>query len=69
MIRTIQTCEKCEKEYLSSDDGDGILEINYKKKIIQFICPCGFINVLDFGDIKASLERKTKLPSIRGSRY
>lgn len=65
MIRLIQTCEKCEKETLSSDDGDGILEINYKKKFVQFVCPCGFVNVFDFGSIKEALERRTRLPSIR----
>jgi predicted RNA-binding Zn-ribbon protein involved in translation (DUF1610 family) len=64
MIKIIQICEKCSKECFSSDSGS-VLEIDYRNKIFRFICPkCGHINIIDFGDIKSALDRKTKLPSI-----
>ena len=70
MIRLIQVCEKCEKETLSSDEGDGIIEINYKTKTMQFMCPfCLYNNVIDFGVIQAALDRRTKLPSVGSSRF
>ena len=69
MMKIINTCEKCGKSSMS-DETSAILEVNFQAKIIAFFCPkCSYSNVMDFGDIKSALERKTQLPRLGGSRF
>jgi Zn finger protein HypA/HybF involved in hydrogenase expression len=66
----ILVCEKCKKETMSFDDGDGILVINFDTASIDFFCPkCRKENKLNLGDIQKLLEQKTRLPGIKGSPF
>ena len=68
MIKIINTCEKCGKS--SMPDEPSTLEINFKAKIIAFLCPkCGHPNIMDFGDIKSALDRMTQLPRVGGANF
>ena len=69
MIKCILLCKKCNQKTNSYDDGDGILEIDFSKQTIFFLCPkCGHQNVLMFNEIQKKLEKNTKLPRVGGIR-
>lgn len=65
MLRIEQICGKCGKHFLSVDNEESVLVIDYKESTIGFICPnCNYNNYLNLGDIQKALDKKTKLPSI-----
>jgi predicted RNA-binding Zn-ribbon protein involved in translation (DUF1610 family) len=70
MIKAIAICSKCKKETATFDDGLGTLVFDFSQQTMSFSCPnCGYINIVDFGEIQKALERKTRLPSIGSTKY
>ena len=60
------TCEKCGQIFMNSED-DLCIELNFKRKIISFMCrnkKCNHDNVFDFGGWMKKQEQ-SPLPSIR----
>ena len=56
-------CEKCSHIFMQGED-DLCLEINFKDKVMTFICPnCKHDNTLDFGDWKKKQEH-SPLPTM-----
>lgn len=69
MFKVIAKCSKCKKETAAFDDKMGIINFDFEKAIISFICPeCAEENIINFGTIQQALAQKSKLPSIRASR-
>ena len=69
MLTITQICAECKEQSLSSEAVSGELVIDFNTKTFLFVCPkCGHSNILDFGDIAAALNRRTKLPSIGGAK-
>jgi len=67
VIKIINVCGRCGKE--SFPDEPSVLEINYKTRIMAFLCPkCGHSNVFDFSDDGGNLKNN-RLPQIGNSRY
>ena len=72
MLRLVLRCgnKKCKAETLSSDGNDGVLEIDFEEKTMQFFCPvCKTINLINFGSIESLLKSKIRRPKLGTSIY
>ena len=69
MIKCILKCQKCQQKTNAYDTGDSILEIDFIKKSLSFLCPkCGYENIMDFNIIEKKLNEKSRLPKIGGAK-